>query len=523
MVQGTASSAGKSLIATAFCRLFAAAGYRVAPFKSQNMSLNAAATIDGGEIGRAQAAQAEAAGVDPTVDMNPILLKPEDDCRSQVVVHGVVRTTVDFRHYQQLRAELTPLVLASLERLRRDYELVIIEGAGSPAEINLADTEIVNMWVARQSDARVVLVGDIERGGVFAALVGTIELLPPEDRARVGGFVINKFRGDPGILAPGLAMLTARTGIPVLGVVPMLEERLVPAEDSLDLEAIERRSPSRADESALIDIVVVRLPRIANFDDFEPLATEPGVRVRWASAAADLVGADLIVVPGSKTTIADLEWMRHAGIADAIKSAAEAGRAVLGVCGGYQMLGRLVRDPDHVESSVDAALGLDLLPVTTTFVRDKRTVRVRARVGEGAALFGGAAGAEIVAYEIHAGRTASSEGAQRDRWTSPFTITERSGAPVSDADGLVGQGGHVVGTYLHGLFGNGVVRRAALQHLASRRGIPWDPRWGEELDTRERYDRLATAIGSAIDMPAVAKLVGLAWPRRLDLSPHRPR
>lgn len=507
MVQGTASGVGKSLIATALCRLFATAGYRVAPFKSQNMALNAAVTADGAEIGRAQAAQAEAAGIEPTADMNPILLKPESDHRSQVVVHGVVRTTVDFRAYQALRADLAPLVVESLDRLRRAYDLVVIEGAGSPAEINLRDTEIVNMWVARQADARVLLVGDIERGGVFASLVGTVELVAPEDRARIGGFIINKFRGDPEILAPGLRMLSERTGIPVLGVLPVLDERLVPAEDSLDLDAIARVSEAGTNGTPCIDIAVVRLPRIANFDDFEPLAAEPGVRVHWATSAADLAGADLVVLPGSKSTIADLRWLRETGLAGAVTSAAANGRAVLGVCGGYQMLGRELRDPDGVETTGETAPGLGLLPVVTTFERAKRTIRVRGTVADSVGLFARARGAAISAYEIHAGRTTADAAGDR----SPFTITNRAGEPVADADGLSTGDGRIVGTYLHGLFANAPVRRALLEDLAVRRGMACDPRWGTEVDSAARYDRLATVVAQALDMAAVARLAGIDW------------
>ena len=384
MVQGTGSGVGKSLLTAALCRLFARASYRVTPFKAQNMALNAA-VADGGEIGRAQAAQAEAAGVEPTVDMNPILLKPESDYRSQVVVRGRPLARADWSAYREMQGALLVIVAESLQRLRRTFELVLIEGAGSPAEINLREHDIVNMRVARLADARVLLV---DRGGVFAALVGTLALLDPADRARVAGLIVNKLRGDGSILTPGLDELAARTGVPVLGVVPWIEERLVPAEDSLDLDTFARGARDGGTDA--IEIAVVRLPRIANFDDVEPLATEPGVRVRFATTPAALRTADLVVLPGSKSTMADLAWRHETGLAAAVAAAASADRPVLGVCGGFQMLGEALRDPQRVESERAAAVGLGLLPVITTFSREKTTVRVRARVAA-SGLFRGAA------------------------------------------------------------------------------------------------------------------------------------
>src|SRR5437763_7345735 len=359
MVQGTGSGVGKSLLTAALCRLFVRAGYRVAPFKAQNMALNAS-VADGGEIGRAQAAQAEAAGVEPSVDMNPILLKPEAGDRSQVVVRGRAVGTVDWREYGRMQPRLLPIVAESLERLRRAHDLVLIEGAGSPAEINLTATEIVNMRVARLTDARVLLVGDIDRGGVFGALVGTLALLEPADRARVGGFVVNKSRGDAEVLRPGLEELTARTGVPVLGVVPWIDGRLAPAEDSLDLDS--PRAPAGGGDAAL-EIAVVRLPHVANFDDVEPLAEEPGVRVRWVTTPDALGSADLVLLPGSKSTVADLDWLRARGLAAAIRDAAAAAGQVLGICGRFQMLGETVLDPEGVESPAPSREGLRLLPV----------------------------------------------------------------------------------------------------------------------------------------------------------------
>jgi adenosylcobyric acid synthase len=498
MLQGTGSSVGKSLLTTALCRLFARAGYRVAPFKSQNMALNSSVTVDGGEIGRAQAAQAEAAGLEPTVDMNPILLKPEADQRSQVVVRGRPLASVAFREYGRLRPELLAVVAESLERLRRAHDLVLIEGAGSPAEINLLEGEIVNMRVARLASAPVLLVGDIDRGGVFAAFVGTLALLPAEDRARVAGFLVNRFRGDVSLLTPGLDELTARTGIPVLGVVPYIADAGVAAEDSLDLDELERsRGPAR------FTVAVARLPRIANFDDFEPLAREPGVRIRLARAPEELEGADLVVLPGSKSTAADLAWLRETGLAATVAAAAAAGRPVVGICGGYQMLGTAVHDPHRVESAAGTTPGLGLLPAATWLEPGKTTVRVRGRVRAASGPFAAAAGAAIEAYEIHAGRTEVGAADQ------PFEITGRRSTPVQDRDGAVSPGGSVVGTYLHGLFANDALRGALLGALAARRGVAPDPRWGAPSPAAARYDRLADIVAAACDLDAIGTLAGL--------------
>jgi adenosylcobyric acid synthase len=502
MIQGTASGVGKSILTAALCRLLARAGYRVAPFKSQNMALNAAVTPDGREIGRAQAVQAEAAGLEPSVDMNPILLKPEGDNRSQVVVAGVPRAVLDFEAYGKLRAELFPVVEASLDRLRRGYEVIVIEGAGSPAEINLADGEIVNMRIARLAEAPVVLAGDIDRGGVFAAFVGTLALLEPDDRDRIQAFIINKFRGDRSLLTSGLDLLTRRTGRPVLGVVPWLEDIAIAAEDSLDLEG--RGARAAAD----LEIAVVRLPRIANFDDFEPLADEPRVAVRFVRRPAELARADLVVLPGSKNTVADLGWLRETGLAEAIIALAGDGRPVLGICGGFQMLGRAVRDPLGIESSAGEVAGLGLLDAVTTFAADKTTVRVRARASASAGLFAEARGATISAYEIHMGTT------ERREPRGPFTVTARGGAALDEPDGAMNARGNVVGTYLHGLFANDAVRRAALIHLAARQGLEPDARWGRARSL-DRYDRLADAVGGAIDAALLARLLGID-PRRLS-------
>jgi adenosylcobyric acid synthase len=499
MVQGTSSGVGKSLLAAAFCRLFARAGWRMAPFKAQNMSLNAAVTAGGGEIGRAQAAQAEAAGVQATVDMNPILLKPEGDDRSQLVVRGRAVARVTFAEYRARQPALAPILAESLARLREASDVVVIEGAGSPAEINLRDADLVNMHVARLADAPVLLVGDIDRGGVFAALVGTLALLAAEDRARVAGLIINRLRGDATLLAPGLVELRALTGVAVLGVVPWIPERLVPAEDSLDLAEMPCE-PS----APLIDIAVVRLPRVANFDDFEWLADEPGVRVRWVTTPAALAGADLIVLPGSKSTLADLAWLRERGLAEVVEAAAACGQAVLGVCGGYQMLGRALHDPEGVESAIATAPGLGLLPVETTFAAAKTTVRVRARALGVTGPFAAAGAVECDAYEIHAGVTrALASPAAR-----PFAILARGGVATDDLDGASAAGGAITGTYLHGLFASGAMRRSLLTWLAARAARPAHDGWGGAGARPRRWDRLADIVAASVDLAAIGKLVG---------------
>jgi adenosylcobyric acid synthase len=489
MVQGTASGVGKSLLTAALCRIFHRAGYRVAPFKSQNMSLNAAVTADGGEIGRAQAAQAEAAGVEASVDMNPVLLKPEADDRSQVIVRGRAVASVRWAEYGRMVPALWPQIAESLERLRRTYDLVVIEGAGSPAEINIG-WDVANMRVAALAEAPVLLAGDIDRGGVFAALVGTLALLSPEDRARVGGLIVNRFRGDRAVLEPGLALLTERTGIPVVGVVPHLGRDPVPEEDSLALDA-----PARDDDDARVVVAVLRLPRIANFDDVEPLAAEPGVDVRFVTRAWEIDAADVVIVPGSKSTIADLAWVRERGLAPAIERAARHGRIVLGLCGGFQMLGERLADPHGVETGGDVP-GLALLPVTTTFVSPKTTVRVRASVAARGVL-AAAAGAEVRGYEIHAGLSVARSG------DAALTIVERGGTPVVARDGAVA--GSVIGTYVHGLLTCAPLRRALLVEAARRRGVAADARWGSS-PRADRYDRLADLVAPALDLEAIAAL-----------------
>jgi len=497
MVQGTTSHAGKSLLASALCRIFVQDGLKVAPFKAQNMSLNSFVTPDGGEIGRAQAVQAEAARVAPTVEMNPVLLKPEADRRSQVVVMGKPTTVATVREYYRMKARLWPVVTQALDRLRSYYDVVVIEGAGSPAEVNLKEHEIVNMRVARYADAPVLLVGDIDRGGVFASLIGTMALLEPEEQALVKGFVINKFRGDPSLLDSGLEMLRRRTGVPVIGVIPYFTDIHIPQEDSLGL------TPGLdTTGTAVLDIVVVRLPRIANFDDFDPLRREPGVRLRYVASVEELGAPDMIVIPGSKTTVADLEWLRQRGLADAVVARRREGTPVIGVCGGYQMLGERILDPEAVESKQAEVTGLGLLAATTTFERSKETHQVRARVAAGVGLLADCLGVELVGYEIHMGKTVLGEVG------AAFQVTHRSGQEVTGIDGVLDSEGLTLGTYIHGLFHNHAFRRGLLARLASWKGVLLPGELGD-TDSDKEYDKLADLVRQHLDMETVCRTVGL--------------
>jgi adenosylcobyric acid synthase len=491
MVQGTASSVGKSLLVTALCRLFTQDGLRVLPFKAQNMALNSFVTPTGGEIGRAQAVQAEAAGVPPEVDMNPVLIKPEGDSRSQVVVLGEALGSMSAAEYHRRKPELRALIAGCLERLRRRADLVVIEGAGSPAEVNLKAHDIVNMSVARAAGARVLLVGDIDRGGVFASFVGTMALLDPDERALVGGYLINKFRGDPALLAPGLDFLRAHTGVPVLGVLPYLPGLEIADEDSLGLD-------DRRGRRATLDleVAVVRLPRISNYDDVAPLEHEPDVVVRFVDRARDLERADLVILPGSKTTVADLEWLRARGLAEAIVERAARGGLVLGICGGCQMLGAEILDPEGVEAPAGAA-GLGLLPVRTRFALPKVTAQVQARAATDSFL--AAAGEVVAGYEIHAGRLEVAGAAA-------FTVLARNGSAVQELDGAVSAGGAVVGTLIHGLFEHDGLRAGLLERLRARRGLPpWGPR--RPRSHAAQYDRLAGWLRENLDLEGVRGLV----------------
>ncbi len=485
MVQGTMSGAGKSLLCAALCRIFAQDGYRVAPFKSQNMALNSFVTKDGLEMGRAQVVQAQAAGIEPDVRMNPILLKPSSDIGSQVIVNGEVRGQMPAAAYFKMKKSLIPDILAAYNNLAEEVDIIVIEGAGSPAEINLKSDDIVNMGLAKLVDAPVLLAGDIDRGGVFAQLYGTVALLEPEERARIKGLVINKFRGDVEILRPGLAMLEEKTQLPVLGVVPYLHVD-IEDEDSLSerLQADKTVKP--------LDVAIVRLPHISNFTDFMPLEQHPLLGVRYVQNAHQMGLPDLLILPGTKNTIDDLLWMRQSGLEAAIRKLAAQGVPVLGVCGGYQMLGRTLADPDGTESGTPQTLrGLGLLPTDTVFTRQKHRTQVSAAVT--AASF---AGAELTGYEIHTGRT--------EVQGTPF-CTQADGTP----EGCVQD--NVFGTYLHGLFDTGALTEALTEMLCRRKGItPTETALlSMEQYRRQQFDLLADGVRGALDMAAVYAAMGM--------------
>ena len=482
MIQGTMSGAGKSLLVTALCRIFAQDGYRVAPFKSQNMALNSFVTPDGLELGRAQAVQAEAAGVECDVRMNPILLKPSSDTGSQLIVNGEVRGHYDAREYFRMKRGLIPDILNAYRSLEAENDILVIEGAGSPAEINLREDDIVNMGLAALVNAPVLLTGDIDRGGVFAQLYGTVALLREEERRRVEGTVINKFRGDAELLRPGLRELEALTQMPVLGVVPYVRAD-IDDEDSL-APCLAQKHTARA-----IRIAVVRLPHISNFTDFAPLEEHPSMGMYYVNHLKELGDPDMIILPGTKNTMADLRWLRDCGLAGAVADAAKRGTPILGVCGGYQMLGRTLQDPAGIEAGGEQP-GLGLLPVDTVFTA--RKIRTRRRA---VCTAGPLAGAELTGYEIHMGRTDTKAATAFCRF------------PDGGTDGAVS--GMICGTYLHGLFDSGAAVEKLAAWLAERKGITI-PRVHIETRAASRarqYDLLADAVRKALDMQRIYKIM----------------
>ncbi len=481
MVQGTMSGAGKSLLCAGLCRIFAQDGWRTAPFKSQNMALNSYVTRDGLEMGRAQVVQAQAAGKEPDVRMNPILLKPSSDIGSQVIVNGEILGQMKASEYFRKKRQLIPDILKAYNSLAAENDIIVIEGAGSPAEINLRADDIVNMGMAELVDAPVLLAGDIDRGGVFAQLYGTVALLEEQERARIGGLIINKFRGDEAILRPGLTMLEEKTGIPVLGVVPYLRVN-VDDEDSLApcLENQGERKP--------LDIAVIRLPRISNFTDFTLLDEHPAMGVRYVQSTQELGSPDLVILPGTKSTLSDLLWLRQCGLEAAVCKLAHGGTPILGVCGGYQMLGETLSDPWGTEGGGELR-GMGLLPVDTVFSDRKTRTRVQAVVK--APEF---AGAQLDGYEIHTGKTTVRG--------EVFCVLD-NGQP----DGCVS--GNVFGTYLHGLFDTGSLTGKLAEYLCQRKGISCEQAevLSHEAYQEQQFDLLAQGIRQALDMDAIYALI----------------
>ena len=502
MVQGTGSGVGKSILCAALCRIFFQDGVRVAPFKTQNMSLNSCVTRDGLEMARSQVVQAEAACIEPAVEMNPILLKPNSDTGCQVVLNGRVigdYSAVDYGRYQR---ELWTSVVESYRSLSSRYDVIVIEGAGSPAEVNLKDRDIVNMRTARMADAPVLLVADIDRGGVFASLVGTVELLEPPERKRIKGFIINKFRGDLSLLAPGLDFLAARTGTPVLGVVPYYRDVHIQEEDGMALGEQGARARTGTTGPSIkqrhdIDIAVVHLPHIANFTDFAPLIAESGVQVRYISSPAEVDGADALILPGSKSTIADLHWLRSSGLERAIRDYGADQGMVVGICGGYQMLGLKITDSLGVDGSPSIAEGIGLLPIETEMEPLKQTLQVVARPL--ASSFWEAAH-EVTGYEIHMGRTDRHSGVK-----AAFRI--ETGEGECREDGAIAPGSRVWGSYLHGLFESDGFRKSFLDGMRRRKGLEESAAASYDRLKQEGYDRLADIVRQSLDMDKIYELI----------------
>ena len=505
MLMGTSSHVGKSILATALCRIFYQAGRRVVPFKAQNMALNSYVTKDGGEMGRAQVAQAEAAGLAPMVDMNPVLLKPTGNSCSQVIVDGKPIGNMSAREYHKGKSvQLFGHVTAALTRLQQQFDTIVIEGAGSPAEINLKEDDIVNMRVAKYLQAPVLLIADIDRGGSLAALVGTLELLDEEERALVKGLVINKFRGDVTLMTPAVNFLEQKTGKPVLGIVPYLEHLGIDDEDSVSLEEKEHEA-ERQKQTKELRLAVVETPKISNFTDFDALADEPDAEVLYVRDAEELLAAapDVILLPGSKNTTEDLLHVRESGLAQAIRQLVDGGTPLVGICGGYQMLGEEIADPHHTESSHDVVKGLGYLPMKTVFAEEKRTVQVAADCPGMEFYDGVLMGKGLSGYEIHMGRTVFTAPVRH-----PFHLTRQGENAVNIWDGALSEDGRIFGTYLHGVFDHDGFRRQFLNVLRLHRGLrPLPVQRNRHLEKERAYDRLAETVRKSLDMEKLAAIM----------------
>lgn len=499
MLQGTASSVGKSLLTAAYLRILKQDGYSVAPFKSQNMALNSFATREGHEMGRAQAMQAEAAGIAPDCAMNPILLKPTADARSQVIVNGRVLGNMSAIEYQNMKNTLREGVGQIYSELEKKYDYIGIEGAGSPAEINLSENDIVNMGMAKLADAPVLLVGDIDKGGVFASLYGTIQLLKPEERARIKAVIINKFRGDAEILKPGLKMLEELIDIPVLGVIPFMDI------DLEDEDSVTDRFNRNTLAGAEVKIGVLRLPYMSNFTDFNILYQEHGVGVEYITLPHQMEGKDLIVIPGSKNTIGDLEYLKKSGLGKKAEELAADGTLLMGICGGYQMLGKRIYDPDGCETDAGEAEGLGLLDFTVTLEKDKVTSQSKGKIApQNKGLFAGLSGCTIYGYEIHMGQNSYGTEAMPVAY-----LNQRGSEPVDVLDMVCNREGNVFGTYLHGIFDNGGFLRGLVNIIRDKKGLR-DITSAEisfsEYKERE-YDRLAELVRNNTDMELFYKIL----------------
>lgn len=535
MVQGTSSHVGKSVLVAGLCRLFSDMGLLVAPFKAQNMALNSYVTLKGEEIGRAQAFQAEAARIEPTAEMNPVLLKPTGDSVSQVILKGRVHSTQSAREYHAFKPTARATVTDCFNKLKTQYDVIVIEGAGSPAEVNLREGDIANMGMAEIADCPVLLVGDIDRGGVFASLVGTLALLSAEENERIKGFIINKFRGDISLLTPGLDDLQRRTNRPTLGVVPYIKEIRLPDEDSVALDDYVKNSPEKerssgnSNENQGIVIKVIRLPRISNFTDFDPLIASLGVKVVFIEHAEEVDGADLLILPGTKNTLGDLAWLCERGIDKKIIAFRAAGGLVAGICGGFQMLGHVIEDPDSVETAAssvkssrsidptDSNKGLGLLDITTTIESEKATFRVEATVRN--PFSSEKTEFKIEGYEVHMGR---SQAFSPTRSKDPILENERefgrifsrNRAKTEILDGAVSADGRVWGSYIHGLFDSDTFRASVIESVRESAGLPPAPVGVGAAFTfsgeRDRaFDSLAEVLRESLDIEAILSIMGL--------------
>jgi adenosylcobyric acid synthase len=494
MIQGTGSGVGKSILTAAFCRHFLRQGLKVAPFKAQNMANNSFITADGGEMGRAQVYQAEACGIPPHVDMNPILLKPSGDNNSQVILLGKVVGNRNAKDYFGGRKKFIPEVLGALDRLRSQFDLIVIEGAGSPAEINLKEHDLVNMFIAESADAPVLIVGDIDRGGVFAWMKGTYDLLTEKERGLVGGFLVNKFRGDFALLQPGLEMFQNMVGKPILGVFPFDHDLFVDEEDAIPMPSVEYSAGTQQ----RVDVVVLRLPRISNFTDFSPLAYDPNILLRYVWRPNQLGNPDLIIIPGSKSTLDDLDFLRQSGLADAVLQSHKSGSLILGVCAGLQILGKTVRDPEHVESAKSESAGLGLLNMETTLLAEKITRQVHGVVTCASPAL--RAGLAVEGYEIHMGRT---------RFPDDVAPLFQNSNGDSDSNlGVTNRDGTVIATYIHGFLDNDGLRQEFINHVRSQRGLSaLTSAFNYRAFRENNLNRLGAMIERHVDLKLLNELV----------------
>lgn len=492
MIQGTASSVGKSILVTALCRIFKQDGYSVCPYKSQNMSLNSYITLDGKEMGRAQVLQAYAAGLEPEVYMNPILLKPTTDKNCQIIFNGEVYGYSNAKEYHNLKVKFKDDLKSAFEKLENQFDIIVMEGAGSPAEINLRDNDIVNMGMAELIDAPVLLVGDIDKGGVFASLLGTIMLLSDSEKDRVKGTIINKFRGDISLLKPGVDSLEELTHRDCLGVVPYFK---------LDLEDEDGAVDLNKNITDKIDIAIIRLPHISNFTDFDALSIEPDVSVRYVETVTEFKTPDLVIIPGTKNTLGDLEYLKKSGLYNKIREYEVNGK-IIGICGGYQMLGKILEDPYGVETTLESMEGLDILPIKTVFEEKKITTRVNGIIAKD--LINNDTPLSIYGYEIHMGKTTI-----LDEGKNLININKSNNEEANHLDGVVNNKGNVMGTYIHGIFDGVEFRQHIINELRRDKGIEEKVSMAYEHLREKELDKLADLVRASIDMNKIYKIMGL--------------